>query len=468
MRPLLNVVDESGSHPLLLLVVEHCAGASLEPVAALCCTCRPISLTVRRWLCAQAHVTLSLGNVPSTALRRLGALACRLHGLTEIYLLTKPPTIAADMVAAHVNCIREAGKAPLPFCESVQTAVLQAMWTLEGVQMSPSLLASSGAGRAVKELKKHLRRVDEGFSQSTSRLASMLATRTQLVLVQWKMVARVPGACAGLELAPLRAVAARGGLLQLPDVLAGVASDEARFALTLLSARFVTRLAPGASAFNLGNQHRWSAPGRGSGARGLPDLYLGNADGVGHADSVLIQRHAATLGSCRPGSSQMPLLAGLLASGALENLRKLNLSGNHLNEGAFLWLARAVSSGALHRLTAINLSSNSLGDHGLSAIARALQRTGSAEYVPCRTWSASSTSTSTSTSSTSSTRLVTSTFGRHRADLYHRAAPSHGRATGGSMTKLGHAAGGATSTAALAALETLSLGYNPFGPTIAS
>jgi hypothetical protein len=36
------------------------------------------------------------------------------------------------------------------------------------------------------------------------------------------------------------------------------------------------------------------------------------------------------------------------------------------------------------------------------------------------------------------------------------------------MTKLGHAAGGATSTAALAALETLSLGYNPFGPTIAS
>ena len=68
----------------------------------------------------------------------------------------------------------------------------------------------------------------------------------------------------------------------------------------------------------------------------------------------------------------MQALAGVVSSGALAQLTRLDLDGNSIGDTGMSALASACASRALHKLKELHLYSNQIGDAGLSSLADAV------------------------------------------------------------------------------------------------
>ena len=81
---------------------------------------------------------------------------------------------------------------------------------------------------------------------------------------------------------------------------------------------------------------------------------------------------------CRPcpihtvlGDTGLVSLSGAFSSGALANLKTLNLTDNQIGDVGIQALSTALAGGALAQLTELSLFSNKIGDPGVAALASA-------------------------------------------------------------------------------------------------
>ena len=339
MLPLLDVTDDGGAYPLVILVAE--ASSSLRSVSSLACTCRSVGPCLRQWMSQQTSASLPLDG-PFDELLALSRLAATLPNLSELHVtstISVPGDPAAEL-AAHccAERLRDCLGQPLPFESKTLLVAEKAITELEDLPMSAELLVASGAGRAVNALRKHLLRSPCDSS------GDPLATRAKLLIEQWTALVRTTSSRGCLKCAPLRAAAARGGSLNLASVLSGVSGDQARHTLTALSCSLGRRVAPGVFALDFGR----------------------------HLVPRMVRCAANQLLCPRVRDSIAAVLSGALCSGALTGLRRLNLSDSAVCDTGLRWLSKAVACGALCQLTYWNLSCNKIGDAGLTALATAL------------------------------------------------------------------------------------------------
>ena len=347
MRPLVEIVDGNGAHPLVVLVLEQCA--SLSSVAALACTCRSIRIDAARWMSAQTCAHVCTG-ADTAELRRTGRLCSGFARKVDVLHILRSPTDLIDFkindyATDYAKFIRE--QMSHVWLEKTMDrikarGVARFFDMLADIPMSVDLLAVSQAGRAVKALTRWEGDVAEPAWRDAVHKA-------RLVLAQWKAAARVPDSMGSLQLDPLRAAAAAAGVFNVQDVLAGVASYEARFACIVCAARVAQCVQPGCVAVQL---YTDAQPMR----RKLKALTSIHLEG-----KWLVHRVVD--------------VSGILASGFLPDLEQINLSGFRLSDSDMKWLSRAVTAGAFERLLKLNLSMNQIDNPGLTVFSQALSRT---------------------------------------------------------------------------------------------
>ena len=378
---LLELCDSNGNHPLLFLIADELA-LSLMTVGALACTCRTLRPTFHHWLSSRTTTGASL----TASVRELWALvrlAQRLPSLAEIHVIgtddnnSVTPIAATKTVTQYTQILSLASSGPVDSI-SLECAA-EALDALDDIPMSTALLCTSGAGKTLNAFKRHLR-------TSAPRATEVVAARARTVLDGWKAMAATPGSRGGIALAGLRSAAASGGAVDLNEALAGVGDDAARFALTLMAARFAMTLTDSppsstAQAAGAGASHyrhsRHATPS--SSLSGWPIGGPGPSSGAfalrtgRYLPMPLLRRSSTTLSCERVGDKQAAVLGGLLASGCLCQLVRLNLSTNSIGDTGVQWISRAIASGAMRTLQYLNLSCNRLGDSGLAALAASLR-----------------------------------------------------------------------------------------------
>ena len=236
------MVESTGDYPLLVLVAESCGDGALPAVAALACASRSFAPTLRRWLRAQRVASISAA-APIPDVCRLVRLACAYPTLLEIHVMGGAEAATRDDEEDAATELKRSIESSLEDSALGLFELEKGLEALEERRMTVERLQSSGLGRAVQALKRQLRStvlVSEAYQQAASRCTM----RCERLLLQWKALVARPGSRGRVLTPPLRAVAEQHGVLFLPEVLAGVGDEAARFVLTLAAARYAAGACP--------------------------------------------------------------------------------------------------------------------------------------------------------------------------------------------------------------------------------